>query len=93
MPETWEPPLPKGLLASGQYTSQQIIMTEKRESRISYLRNQGFQVTENNQEAVSGAEIIVMSVKPQQFIHLAEEISQLPHAGPDTGIYCHRGYP
>jgi pyrroline-5-carboxylate reductase len=67
--------LAKGLLASGQFTSQQIIMTEKRESRISFLRNQGFLVTENNREAVSGADIIVMSVKPQQFIHLAEEIS------------------
>ncbi len=67
--------LAKGLLASGQYTSQQIIMTEKRESRISYLRSQGFRVTDNNQEAISGTDIIVMSVKPQQFSYLAEEIA------------------
>jgi pyrroline-5-carboxylate reductase len=68
--------LAKGLLASGQYTGQQIILTEKRESRISYLRGQGFQVTENNREAIAGAGIIVISVKPQQFVYLAEEIAK-----------------
>jgi pyrroline-5-carboxylate reductase len=67
--------LAKGLLVSAQFTSQQIILTEKRESRISLLRNLGFQVTDNNQEAVSGATIIFMSVKPQQFTSLAEEIA------------------
>jgi pyrroline-5-carboxylate reductase len=66
--------LAKGLIASGQFTTRQIIMTEKRESRISLLRNQGFQVTDNNREAIAGAGIIVMSVKPQQFTTLAEEI-------------------
>jgi pyrroline-5-carboxylate reductase len=68
--------LAKGLLASGQYTNHQIIMTEKRESRISYLRSQGFQVTENNREAIAGAGIVVVSVKPQQFNKLAEEIAR-----------------
>jgi pyrroline-5-carboxylate reductase len=67
--------LAKGLLASAQFTSKQIILTEKRESRIGLLRNLGFQVTDNNREAVSGASIVVMSVKPQQFTSLAEEIA------------------
>jgi pyrroline-5-carboxylate reductase len=67
--------LAKGLLVSGQFTNQQLIMTEKRESRINYLRNLGFQVTENNRDAISGADIIIMSVKPQQFTSLAEEIA------------------
>jgi pyrroline-5-carboxylate reductase len=66
--------LAKGLLDSEQYTREQIILTEKRDSRISLLRNMGFQVTENNQAAISGAGIIVMSVKPQQFESLAQEI-------------------
>lgn len=66
--------LAKGLLASKQYSGNEIIMTEKRESRIQFLRSQGFQVTENNREAISGAQILVMSVKPQQFTSLAEEI-------------------
>ncbi len=67
--------LAKGLLASGQFTVDQIILTEKRESRINLLRNLGFRVTENNQEAVTDAQVVVMSVKPQQFASLAEEIA------------------
>jgi pyrroline-5-carboxylate reductase len=64
----------KGLIASKQFTFQNIIITDKRESRISYLRNLGFQVTDDNHKAVSMAKIVVMSVKPQQFSTLAEEI-------------------
>jgi pyrroline-5-carboxylate reductase len=64
----------KGLIVSKQFTYQDIIITEKRESRINQLRDLGFQVTNNNHDAVSMAKIIVMSVKPQQFTTLAEEI-------------------
>lgn len=66
--------LAKGLIVSKQFTHNEILITEKREPRISHLRNLGFQVTENNHEAVGVAEIIVMSVKPQQFGNLADEI-------------------
>ncbi len=67
--------LAKGLLASNQYTGENIILTEKRESRIQFLNSQGFRVTDNNREAVADARILVMSVKPQQFTSLAEEIA------------------
>jgi pyrroline-5-carboxylate reductase len=67
--------LAKGLLKSGLYTGSEIIVTEKRESRTQYLRSLSFQVTDNNREAISDAPIIVMSVKPQQFASLAEEIA------------------
>jgi pyrroline-5-carboxylate reductase len=66
--------LAKGLIVSKQYNYNEILITEKREPRIMHLKNLGFTVTENNQEAVRLAEIIVMSVKPQQFARLAEEI-------------------
>jgi pyrroline-5-carboxylate reductase len=66
--------LAKGLIVSKQFTYNEILITEKRESRIVHLRNLGFHVTDNNHEAVSFTEIIVMSVKPQQFGNLAEEI-------------------
>lgn len=69
--------LAKGLVGSGQFTYDQLILTEKREPRIEYLKSQGFQVTENNQKAVSDSGIIVMSVKPQQFNSLAEEIKDI----------------
>jgi pyrroline-5-carboxylate reductase len=66
--------LAKGLIHSSQFTYHDLLLTEKRESRIEFLKSQGFQVTENNTEAVAQAQIIVTSVKPQQFSLLAEEI-------------------
>lgn len=66
--------LAKGLIASKQFNYNEILITEKREPRISYLKNLGFRVTDNNHEAVRLSEIIVMSVKPQQFGNLAKEI-------------------
>jgi pyrroline-5-carboxylate reductase len=69
--------LAKGLIGSKQFTFKDLTITEKRESRIEYLRSFGFQVTENNREAVGKSQIIVMSVKPQQFSYLAEEIKDV----------------
>lgn len=66
--------LAKGLIGSKQFSFEDITISEKRESRIGYLKSLGFQATDNNQDAVKKSRIIVMSVKPQQFIHLAEEI-------------------
>jgi pyrroline-5-carboxylate reductase len=66
--------LAKGLINSKQFSFSDLLLTEKRESRLNYLRSQGFQVTENNHDAVNSSRIIVTSVKPQQFTALAEEI-------------------
>ena len=45
--------LAKGLVASKQFTRREILITEKRESRIAYLKSLGFRVADNNHEAVS----------------------------------------
>ncbi len=66
--------LAKGLIKSGQAGYDEIVITDKRESRINYLKSLGFNASDNNHEAVSTSEIIVMSVKPQQFAELANEI-------------------
>lgn len=66
--------LAKGLIASQQYKYSDILLTDKRESRIELLKKTGFSTTDNNHEAVSLSEIIVVSVKPQQFEELAQEI-------------------
>jgi len=66
--------LAKGLVASLQYTRDEILITEKREPRISHLKKLGFEVTDDNHSAVTSARMIIMSVKPQQFLSLAEEI-------------------
>ena len=44
--------LAKGLIVSKQYTYDEILITEKREPRITHLKNLGFHVTNNNHEAV-----------------------------------------
>jgi pyrroline-5-carboxylate reductase len=66
--------LARGLIKSGQYIADEIILTEKRGSRISFLQKNGFTVTENNSEAIDQARIVIMTVKPQQFKTLADEI-------------------
>ena len=66
--------LAKGLIRSGEAGYDDIIITDKRESRIDYLKSLGFSATEDNREAVASSGIIVMSVKPQQFAELANDI-------------------
>jgi pyrroline-5-carboxylate reductase len=66
--------LAKGLINSSQIGYDDLIITEKREPRMDFLRGLGFHVTDNNTGAVAKAQIVVTSVKPQQFNALAEEI-------------------
>jgi pyrroline-5-carboxylate reductase len=66
--------LAKGLIASQQFTIDEIIITEKRMPRIIQLKRLGFRVTDNNHQAINSSGMIVMAVKPQHFGLLAEEI-------------------
>jgi pyrroline-5-carboxylate reductase len=66
--------LAKGLIRSKQFTVDKIVLTEKRESRLSFLKKNGFNVSDDNIKAVADVEIIVMAVKPQQFESLVEEV-------------------
>ena len=54
--------LAKGLINSKQFTQNDIVITEKREPRIAHLKELGFTITENNHEAVSQSEIVVLAV-------------------------------
>jgi pyrroline-5-carboxylate reductase len=67
--------LARGLVFSGKYKKSEIILTEKRESRIELLRAEGFTVTSDNREALKNAVLLVISVKPQQFAEVVEEIA------------------
>jgi pyrroline-5-carboxylate reductase len=69
--------LAKGLIRSGAFDSSNIILTDKRESRISILREDGFNATGDNRMAASEALIVVISVKPQQFGAVAGEIKDV----------------
>jgi pyrroline-5-carboxylate reductase len=65
--------LAAGLIRSSLFTLDQIVISEKRESRVSLLRKIGYNVTMDNNKAAADAEIIVIAVKPQQFEALAQE--------------------
>ena len=73
--------LARGLIRSGQFTADEIILTEKRDSRISFLKKNGFNVSEDNHESAANSETVVMAVKPQQFETLHNELK----AGVNSG--------
>jgi len=65
-----------GLVKSKQFSTSEILLTDKRASRLQYLKEQGFNATQDNRLAISESEIVVLSVKPQQFESIAEEIKE-----------------
>ncbi len=65
----------KGLLETGDYKKENIIVSEIRERRRDYLSESGFQVTSNNKLAVIESELIIIAVKPQQVNVLLDEIA------------------
>lgn len=67
----------KGLLATGDYKNQDVIIAEIRERRRKYLTDAGFQVSEDNKKAVSGSDLIIIAVKPQQVYELLDDIRKV----------------
>jgi pyrroline-5-carboxylate reductase len=58
----------KGILSLDQFSGDQIVICEKRKLRINQLREAGFLVIEDDiPTAVKDADVIITSVKPQQF--------------------------
>jgi pyrroline-5-carboxylate reductase len=73
--------LASGLIRSKQCSSEKIILTDKRNSRLSYLKEKGFNATKDNKKAAGNAEIIVLAVKPQEFETLSGEIKSIVTSG------------
>ena len=72
----------KGVLSLDHFKKDNLIICEKRILRVKYLKDQGFNVIDSDiKETVVNADMIIVSVKPQQFIKLLEEIK--PHIKPD----------
>ena len=64
-----------GLLTSGWRTADEVVASCRREERASDLRRRfGVQATLSNGEAVAGAGLVVIAVKPQDFDVLLGEI-------------------
>jgi pyrroline-5-carboxylate reductase len=65
-----------GLLSGGWRQPEEIVATGRREERVEELRERlGVEATLSNSEAVAGAALIVIAVKPQDFDVLLDEIA------------------
>ena len=65
-----------GLISGGWREPGEIVATARREERVDELREQlGVEATLSNADAVAGAALIVIAVKPQDFDVLLEEIA------------------
>jgi pyrroline-5-carboxylate reductase len=64
-----------GLLSSGWRTADDVVVTGRREERLAELAERyGVRTTLSNAEAVAGAELVVIAVKPQDLDVLLGEI-------------------
>ena len=67
-----------GLLSSGWRSREEIVVTSRNESRVAELRERhGVEATTSNPDAVRGAELVVVAVKPQDIDALLAEIGGL----------------
>jgi pyrroline-5-carboxylate reductase len=67
-----------GLLSSGWRSREQIVVTSRSDSRVEELRERhGVEATTSNPDAVRGAELVVIAVKPQDIDALLAEIGEL----------------
>ena len=72
----------KGILSLKNFSKENVIICEKRKLRVKYLEDLGFNVIDSDlAETIRNAGIIIVSVKPQQFLKLLEELK--PLIGPD----------
>lgn len=66
--------LAKGLVKSGLYSANAITLTRRTLGGLKDLAEQGFATSNNNVEAVKGADIIVLAVLPQQVNKVLDEV-------------------
>ena len=72
----------KGIVSIDQVSKENLVICEKRKQRCIYLNELGFNVIEGDiAKAVQGANIVIVSVKPQQFGKLLEELKPLLKPG------------
>lgn len=65
----------KGLLKLENFSYDNIVISEKRDLRIEFLKKEGFKkIFKNNKDAINDSNIIIISVKPQQMKDVLNEI-------------------
>ncbi len=74
----------KGLVASGKLTPEKIAITRRSVHMLAGLKEDGFQVGNDNKEAVQGARVVFVTVRPGQLNAVLHEISQ--HLSPKEQV-------
>src|SRR5881392_2294827 len=75
----------RGLLSGGWREPSELVVTVRDEERAAELAERyGVRATTSNAEAVTGAALVVISVKPQDFDELLGEIGSL--ISPETTV-------
>jgi len=64
-----------GLVSSGSFASENIILTRRRVQLLDSMKARGFQVSSDNIAAVRQAEIVIIAVEPHQTDTLLQQIS------------------
>jgi pyrroline-5-carboxylate reductase len=67
----------RGLLKSGNYRPENITITRRKTSKLKDLAEQNIQVTSDNRQAASGADIIILAVKPKTVDSILNEIKEV----------------
>ncbi len=85
--------LAKGLVKSGQYSANDIMLTRRSLASLAQEHAMGFGISANNNEAVKQADVIVLAILPQQIRKVMEEIapSIKPHqivVSVASGVSC-----
>ncbi|MCG8699803.1 MAG: pyrroline-5-carboxylate reductase [Bacteroidales bacterium] len=65
----------RGIRSLEKFSNESVLISEKRTLRKDYLVSEGFQVVNNNIDAVQNADLVIVSVKPQQFPGILQEIN------------------
>src|SRR5690625_7494157 len=66
----------EGLYASGTFSADSIYLTRRRIEKLDPYKERGFQVTADNQQAVTRSSILLICVEPHQLDQLLEEIRE-----------------
>lgn len=75
----------KGFLKLSDFSKNDIVISEIRAVRVDVLKKSGFNVLENNNlKAIEGADLVIVSVKPQQIAEVLTEIK--PALNPEKQI-------